>query len=138
MLRFTVIFSFLLGVNIVANAENETVYSQPYSEGIEMLIEQYTIENQIFNSKEVHSADLSQLKIIEVEDDVELNFNPKAYLPNGFNALKGKNEIKWNQLELVEIDEEIELGIDPQLYLPNGFDPYEGMETIWYELTLGY
>jgi len=54
-------------------------------------------------------------------------FDTSKYLPEGFNALKGKNDLDWSTIELIEIEEEIEINFDVKAYLPVGFDPYKGM-----------
>jgi hypothetical protein len=40
---------------------------------------------------------------------VVLDFDTKQYLPEGFNALKGKDDLDWSKIELVEIEEDLEL-----------------------------
>ena len=47
-------------------------------------------------------------KIIEIEEEV-LGLDTKQYLPEGFNALKGKDDLDWSKIELVEIEEDLEL-----------------------------
>lgn len=138
MLRLALIFSLLLGVNTVAKAEKGTVYTNPYDEGVEMVIEQLDLEEKLFMEEDALVTDLTTLEVIEIEEDVELNFDTKKYLPIGFNPLEGKNDINWNDIELVELEEEVNLGFDPHLFLPNGFDPYEGMESINYLFSMGF
>ncbi|MCH6575350.1 MAG: hypothetical protein IH795_09125, partial [Bacteroidetes bacterium] len=69
------------------------------------------------------------IELVELDEEVEFNFNPKNYLPEGFNALKGKHDLDWNTIELVELDEEIEFNFDTNDYLPNNFNPYKGMNS---------
>ena len=49
------------------------------------------------------------IEIYEIEEEVALNFDTAKYLPKGFNALKGKDDLDWSKIEIVEIDEEIDL-----------------------------
>ena len=71
--------------------------------------------------------DINSIEVIEIEDEVELNFNPKDYLPEGFNALKGMHDLDWSTIELVELEEEVEFDFNPKDYLPNNFNPNKGM-----------
>ena len=72
------------------------------------------IENQVINNSVVsnYSEDLdwSKIELIEVEEEVELGFDTKAYLPKDFNPLKGKNDLNWNKIELIKVEEEAEIG----------------------------
>lgn len=137
MLRLALIFSMLFGLNTATKAEKVTVYTQPFSETVEMWIEQINLEEILFVETDKDTVDLASFNITELEEDVAINFNVYNYLPVGFNALTGKNDINWNDLELIELEEEVELGFDPYQYLPNGFDPYEGIELIYYQSLIG-
>jgi len=137
MLRLALIFSVLLGVNTATKAEQNTVYTEPFSEGSELLIEQLELEETLFEEANKDLSNLNNFEVVEVEEDIEINFNVLNYLPVGFNPLAGKNDINWNDLKLIEIEEDVDLGFDPYLYLPNGFDPYEGIEIIYYESLIG-
>ena len=57
-------------------------------------------------------------KSIELEEDVEINFDTKKYLPNRFNVYKGLHDIDWKLIEVVELEEDIELGFNNQNNLP--------------------
>ena len=43
---------------------------------------------------------IDDISIFEVEEDVEINFNTKAYLPGDFNPLKGLGDLDWSVIEL--------------------------------------
>ena len=70
---------------------------------------------------------VASIDVIELEEEVDLGFDPADYLPEGFNALEGKNDLDWSQIEIIELEEEVDLGFNPKDYLPDGFDPYKGM-----------
>ena len=65
--------------------------------------------------------------ILELEEEVILDFETKNYLPEHFNPLKGKYDLDWNSIKLVEMDEEVSLDFDTKDYLPQGFNPYRVM-----------
>ncbi|MEM8999889.1 MAG: hypothetical protein AAGB24_06460 [Bacteroidota bacterium] len=78
------------------------------------------------NAKKVETAveefDLETVVFIEDEQVIELGFDSKTYLPDGFNAYEGKFSLK--AINYVENDT-VELGFDTQMYLPEAFDPYK-------------
>lgn len=92
-------------------------------------IEQLNLEAILFEEQNETSEifNVEDINVIEVEEEVDLGFDPKQYLPKGFNALEGKDDIDWSTVELIELEEEISLGFDTQEYLPKGFNPYKGM-----------
>lgn len=137
MLRLALFFSLLFGVNTATKAEKNTVYTQPYSEASELMIEQLDLETNLFVKESVDVADLTKLEVVQVEEEIEINFDVYNYLPLGFNPLAGKNDVNWDDLKLIEVEEDVELEFDPHLYLPNGFDPYEGIEIIYYQSLIG-
>ena len=93
-------------------------------------LEQLNVEALLFNTNEnlEEEFDIDQLEVIELEEDVDLGFDTKKYLPEGFNPLAGKDDIDWSTIELVEIEEEVDLGFDTKKYLPKDFNPYKGMD----------
>jgi len=64
--------------------------------------------------------------LIEIEEELELDFDTAQYLPEGFNPYAGMT-ISGDALGLIAVAEEIELGFNPKDYLPEGFNPYKGM-----------
>lgn len=137
MLRLALFLSMLFGINTMAQAEKVTVYTQPFSETAEMWIEVMNLEDKLFVKNENDTTEMSNFNIVDVDEEVPINFNVNNYLPDDFNPLAGKNDINWNDLELIELEEEVELNFDPYQYLPNGFDPYEGIELIYYQSLIG-
>lgn len=81
--------------------------------------------------------DVSSLEIFHVEEEIDLDFDPAAYLPEGFDPYAGRIAA-WVDLGLTEIEEELDpdLGFDPAPYLPAGFDPYAGKIATWVDLGL--
>jgi hypothetical protein len=67
-------------------------------------------------------VDIKNIRYIKLEPGVELEFNTKDYLPEGFNPYEGDYSISaFNFIE----DEHIDLGFDTADYLPENFDPYK-------------
>ena len=50
------------------------------------------------------------MEIVEIQEDVEINFDTKLYLPRGFDTLNGKDNFGWQKIALVLIEIEEELG----------------------------
>ena len=68
--------------------------------------------------------------MLELEEKVDLGFDTKAYLPEGFNALKGLHDLDWSKIELLEIEEKVELEFNTKDYLPEGFNPLKGLDNL--------
>lgn len=81
--------------------------------------------------------EVSSIAVFRMEEEVELGFDPSAYLPAGFDPYAGKIAT-WVDLGLVEVEEEPipDLGFDTAPYLPEGFDPYAGRIATWVDLGL--
>lgn len=73
--------------------------------------------------------DTRSIELFEIEEEVNLGFNSKAYLPEGFNPLKGLHDLDITTIELYELEEEVELTFDTKPYLPKGFDPSKPVIT---------
>lgn len=73
------------------------------------------------------SLEVEDIYVIELEEEIEIGFDAKRYLPKDFNALKGMHDLDWSNIELIELEEDIELGFNPKKYLPKNFNPYKGL-----------
>ena len=78
---------------------------------------------------------IESLKGYELEEEVEIGFDTKKYLPENFDPYAGKDSIDWNSIELYELEEEVEIGFDTKKYIPKGFNPYKGMSCEGTELA---
>jgi hypothetical protein len=129
MRQSILILALLLGLNATANSTKNNVFPSYLSLDMEKL----ELEDKIFATLDETTNDTEEIitvesiEVIELEEEVDIDFDTAEYLPEGFNALDGKNDIDWDKIELVEIEEEVELGFNPKDYLPKGFDPYKGM-----------
>jgi hypothetical protein len=117
MKRLVIIFSMFLALNVTAKTQMTT---EDYST---INIEYVTLENEIFDIEQVifedfyiivEDVNVSDISVVELEEEVEINFDTKNHLPERFNANKGMHDINWNRLELVELEEEVELGLNTQ------------------------
>ena len=67
-----------------------------------------------------------ELFLIDVEDEVDLGFNPYLYLSPDFDPHMGM-ELDIDSLQLLEEEVEVILDFDASLYLPKNFNPYKGI-----------
>ena len=58
----------------------------------------------------MHDLDWNTIELVEIEEDVEFDFNTKDYLPKNFNALKGMHDLDSHKFQLVLIEIKKELG----------------------------
>lgn len=126
MYSLALLFSMLLTLNATANTNKNT---DTFSECKTGNIEECTLNKILFaNNKNTttNDLDISTIEVVNIEEEVTINFNTKNYLPEGFNALKGKDDLDFSVIELNEIEEEIELDFDTKQYLPKGFNPLKG------------
>ena len=129
LLTFLLSAIFTLNISAKTNTNSDTFYSLDN--------EKQKLEQVLFTQLEdlyTENFEISEIVVIELEEEVELGFDTSMFLPVDFNALKGKNDLDWNSIELIEIEEDIEINFDTKAYLPLGFDPYKGMITISNEI----
>jgi hypothetical protein len=125
MYKLALLFTVFFALNATAKINNDS-----NNLNIDINGEEYELEKLLFVKMEdstLENFDINSIEVIETEDEVELNFNPKDYLPEDFNALKGMHDLDWSTIELVELEEEVEFDFNPKDYLPNNFDPNNGM-----------
>lgn len=118
MKPLVIIISMFLALNINAKAQlSEGDYSILNMEYINLENEIFDLEQIVFEDYTVTKKNLKveDLEVIEVEEEVEINFNAKDYLPDDFIAQKGMYDIDWSKVELVEIEEELDLTKDESL-----------------------
>ncbi|SDE03347.1 hypothetical protein SAMN05421636_1033 [Pricia antarctica] len=70
---------------------------------------------------------IDTINYIEPTEEVALDFDTKAYLPDGFDAYKGM-DADISKVVFIEKEEEMDLGFNTAFYLPIDFDAYKGME----------
>ena len=92
MKRLVIIFSMFLALNVTAKTQ---ITAEDYST---MNIEYVNFENEMFDIEQVVFEDfynivvevnVSDINVVELEEEVEINFDTKSYLPQGFNAYEG-------------------------------------------------
>lgn len=103
--------SLLLGLNGAAQTANDTTDHQP-------------LFNESACEVEDTKAKLDQIVFIENEEEIVLDFDTAAYLPEGFDPYVGN----LNDIAYVDMEEgaEVVLGFETAAYLPEGFDPHIG------------
>ena len=126
MYRLTILFSMLIALNASANINNN-------SDNLNS--EKSRLEKILFGNIEYLNstvASINSIELIELEEELELGFDTANYLPENFNALKGKHDLDWNSIELIELEEEVELGFDTANYLPENFNALKGKHgLVW-------
>ncbi|WP_445956020.1 hypothetical protein [Yeosuana sp.] len=133
MIKSAIIFCTLSSLNatIITNENSDNVISECENliECNKLTIEENNLRTLLFSSdfnEESKILDWNAVELFEVEEEVELNFDTKTYLPENFNPLKGKNNLDWNTIKLVEVEEEVDLGFDTKDYLPVNFNALKG------------
>ena len=120
MYKLSLISGLLLTFTTVATANTSPNF-------IENELEVLELESNLFETFNDESLDMSDIHVVELEEEVEINFDVMTYLPENFNALEGKNDIDWSSIELIELEEDVELGFNTKSHLPKNFNPYKGM-----------
>ena len=88
-----------------------------------VLMNECAKEDMNTESSMVAIFDVSQLVVIEIEEEIDLGFDANFYLPENFNALEGMY-VEVDDIVILEKEEELELGFKTDKYLPKGFNPY--------------
>ena len=116
MKRLVIIISMFLALNINAKQQFSEAEYSIISEFIELENEIFDLEQIVFEDfTTTQSLKVEDIKVVELEEDIEINFDTKKYLPERFNAYKGMYDIDWSKVELVEIEEEVDLSKDESL-----------------------
>ena len=67
-----------------------------------------------------------ELSRLEVEEEIDLGFDPYLYLPEDFNPYEGM-VLPVKDIVVYDVEEDVELDFDTTVYLPAHFNPYKGM-----------
>lgn len=129
---FSMIFLINISNVISANSNNISEKCEQANEEECVLIHKLFAHNDISNE-----LDWNKIKLLELEEEVILNFETKNYLPVNFNPLKGKFDLDWNKIKLVELEEEVNLDFETKNYLPEHFNPLNGKYDLdWNSIKL--
>ena len=133
LLTFLLSALFTLNISAKINKDCDTINNSSSSE-------QRELEKLLFDKVEDSSSvqiDISDIEVIEIEEEVTLGFDTSNNLPENFNPLKGKHDLDWSSIELIEIEEEVELGFDTSNYLPKNFNALKGKYDLdWSSIEL--
>lgn len=88
-----------------------------------------SLKTLLFHNPDAKPLAINAIEVIELEEEVTLNFDTKDYLPENFNPLKGKHDIDWSKIELVELEEDVFFNFNVKEYLPKDFNPYACTKT---------
>lgn len=129
-LLYTLVVAFSLQISsATAVSEKAFLELRTQLEVITVIYDVFDEEAYIYSLENVNFT-VEAIEVQELEEEVNLGFNPVNYLPEGFNPLKGKNDINWNKIELIELEEEINLGFNTKDYLPKDFNALEGKNDL--------
>jgi hypothetical protein len=128
MYRLSVLFSLLITLTISAKTESHSDFNNSALEFISLEIDQFELEQNVFLELNDRTLNVEDIEVVELEEEVDINFDTAQYLPENFNVLAGKNNIDWSKIELIELEEEVELGFNTKDHLPENFNPYQGMD----------
>ena len=127
MIRIALILSLVFTASASASIKN---MSNDFDDSLEY--ELFDIFSN--NSEEFHC---SEFEVFEIEEEVEIPFDTKKYLPEGFNRLKGLHDVNWEVINLIEVEEEVEIPFDTKKYLPKNFNALEGLHDLdWDSIEL--
>ena len=131
MYRLAFLFTVLISITATASINRDCGTSNS---------EQHQLEKTIFVTLEDSTSEIvaiNDIEVIEIEEEVVINFDTKTYLPEDFNALKGTHNLDWSAIELIDIEEEIDFCFDTSSYLPKNFNALEGMHDLdWSAIEL--
>jgi hypothetical protein len=123
---------FLISITNVIAANNNTGKCEQSNDEECVLTHELFAHNNVSNE-----IDWNKLEILDLEEEVTLDFDTNDYLPENFNPLKGKFDLDWNKIELVELEEEVTLDFDTNDYLPENFNPLKGkFDLDWNKIEL--
>ena len=129
------LLTFLLSVLFTINMSAKNTVN---SDSID--IENHKLEKMLFANEDDSTAEIleiNDIEVVELEEEVELDFDTSNYLPENFNPLKGSHDLDWSTIELIEIDEEVELDFDTSNYLPENFNALKGNHDLdWSTIEL--
>jgi hypothetical protein len=133
LLTFLLSALFTLNITAKINKDCDTINNSSN-------IEQRELEKFLFANVEASNSeqiDISDIEVIEIEEEVTLGFDTSNNLPENFNPLKGKHDLDWDAIELTEMEEEVELGFDTSKYLPKDFNALKGKHDLdWSAIEL--
>jgi hypothetical protein len=135
MYRLAFLFTVLISITATASVDRDcnTLNNSLNSE-------LHNLEKIIFVNAEDSISEIvaiNDVEVIEIEEDVVINFDTKTYLPGDFNALKGMYNLDLSLIEVIELEEEVELGFDTSKYLPKNFNALKGKHDLdWSTIEL--
>ena len=120
------LFTALFTLSISAKINSDTLTHNA-------TIEKQKLEKTLMHNSgilDIEALDINAIEVIELEEDIVLGFDTSNYLPEGFNALQGKNDLDWTAIALIELEEDVTLGFDTSNYLPVGFNALKGKNDL--------
>ena len=133
MYRLALLFSVFFVLNITAKINNDSNCLNLKLDTISVNSVEHELEQLLFEKVERldnQYLEIDSIEVIEIEEEVKLGFDTANYLPENFNALKGKHDLDLKSIEVIEIEEEVELNFNPKEYLPTNFNVLKGKHDL--------
>jgi hypothetical protein len=125
MLRKSILILFVLFTfSVNANVEPKET---PMDNFIAGQIETLELELGLFGTP-INDGIISieSIQVLEIEEEIQFDYDTSEYLPLNFNANEGKN-LDWSSIELLEVEEDVKFNFNVKAHLPSDFNPYIGM-----------
>jgi len=136
MYKLALIFSVFIALHATAKSN----YNNNNLNCVSAVNEKVAVENLLFADKKNSFqtiVDITDVNVIEIDEDVDLGYDTSEFLPENFNPLKGKHDLDWTNINLVELEEEVDLGFDSKRYLPRNFNAIKGKYDLdWTSIEL--
>ena len=75
----------------------------------------------------MYDLDWDSIELVELEEEVTINFDTKQYLPKDFSSLKGLYDLDWSTIELIEVEEEVDINLNNYPFTMDNNDTQVGI-----------
>lgn len=107
----TKLLTFVFALLLTAITGSAQIGLNPIDTYITAETDRIELEEDLFgfqlNDDEIVSV--LSIDLFELEEEIELDFDTKEYLPANFDPYKGMNRLNWDNIPLYEVEEEIDL-----------------------------
>lgn len=99
------IYVMMIGVTGIAQVQTD-----PFYEFIKMETAKLELEKELFGFKNYtpEIVSIRSIQVYEPEEELDLDFDTRLYLPTNFNPYKGMNKLDWTIIPLYELEEDLD------------------------------
>lgn len=107
----TKIFASIFALFMTAISGSAQNGCETFENFLAMETERLELEDELFGFQNDNNEIISinYLDLYEVEEEIELDFDTRKFIPSNFDPYKGMNKLNWDSIPLYEVEEEIEL-----------------------------